>query len=175
MTIFVTQYTAPHAGEITTEVFDLFEDAYDQLEKFEQEASPIQAQVIRMSTRNFGEEDIIHVLRNMAKIIRTRSYEENDLELVKYIGSEKLHTPYYFVSSTTSDPNHYRVLPFGKLEDAVNQLSRFKGRGNQVMLGYFADDNISSGQLTHLLYDFDNIAANDSFAENGLIVLETGS
>lgn len=144
MTIFVTQYIKPHAGEIATEVFDSFEDAYDQLDKFEQEASPIQAQAMRMSTRNFGEEDIAQVLHNMARIIRTGAYKENDLELVKYIGSEKLHTPYYFVSSSTSDPEHYKILPFGKLEDAEDQFSRYKGRGNQVMLGYVADENISS-------------------------------
>lgn len=174
MTIFVTQYTAPHAGEITTEVFNSFEDAYDQIEKFEQEASPIQAQAMRMSTRNFGEEDIIQVLRNMAKIIRTGSYEENDLELVKYICSEKLHAPYYFVSSSTSDPSHYKVLPFGKLEDAEDQFSRYEGRGNQAMLGYVADENISSRQLNRILHDFDSIVANDMFVENGLVVLETG-
>lgn len=144
MTIFVTQYIKPHAGEITTKVFDSFEDAYDQLDKFEQEASPIQAQKILMSTKNFDKEDIAQVLHNMARIIRTGAYKENDLELVKYIGSEKLHTPYYFVSSSTSDPEHYKVLPSGKLEDAEDQFSCYKGRGNQVMLGYVADENISS-------------------------------
>lgn len=175
MTIFVTQYTAPHAEEITTEVFDLFEDAYDQLEKFEQEASPVQAQTMLMSTRNFNDDDIVQILRYMASIIRTRAYEENDLELVKYIGSEKLSAPYYFVSSSTSDPSHYKVLPFGNLEDAEEKFLSFKGRGNQVMLGYIADESISRGQLLRLLDDFDDIVADNAFVENGMIVLESGS